>query len=45
LAFGITQFVTICPVGGCGVELNPAPHVPDDIVDSVLQQFQPALEC
>jgi hypothetical protein len=20
LAFGATQFVTICPVGGCGVE-------------------------
>jgi hypothetical protein len=26
------------------LKLNPAPHVPDDIVDSVLQQFQPALE-
>jgi signal transduction histidine kinase len=25
-------------------KLNRAPHVPDDIVDSVLQQFQPALE-
>ncbi len=24
--------------------LNPAGHVPDDIVDSVLQQFQPALK-
>jgi hypothetical protein len=27
-----------------GLKLNLAPHVPDDIVDSVLQQFQPALE-
>jgi hypothetical protein len=26
------------------LKLNLAPHVPDDIVDSVLQQFQPALE-
>jgi hypothetical protein len=26
------------------LKLNPAPHVPDDNVDSVLQQFQPALE-
>jgi signal transduction histidine kinase len=24
--------------------LSPAPHVPDEIVDAVLQQFQPALE-
>jgi hypothetical protein len=26
------------------LKLNPAPHVPDDIVDSLLQQFQPPLE-
>jgi hypothetical protein len=26
------------------LKLNLAPHVPDDVADSVLQQFQPALE-
>ena len=41
---GIEIRITSALSSAAGLKLNPAPHVPDDIVDSVLQQFQPALE-
>jgi hypothetical protein len=39
---GIEIRITSVLSSAAGLKLNPAPHVPDDIVDSVLQQFQPA---